>query len=32
MNGVTWDKLTELDAGKILRTLNEKYGALEIKG
>lgn len=31
MNGVTWDKLTELDAGKILRTLNEKYGELEIK-
>lgn len=31
MNGKTWKTLTELDAGKILRTLNEKYGALEIK-
>lgn len=28
-NGVTWDTLTELAAGKMLRTLSEKYGALE---
>ena len=30
-NGSTWDTLTENNAAKMLRTLNEKYGALEIK-
>lgn len=29
--GTTWDKLTDLQAAKMLRTLNDKYGALEIK-
>lgn len=28
-NGTDWDKLTELEAGKMLRALNEKYGALD---
>jgi hypothetical protein len=28
-NGTNWDKLTELEAGKMLRALNEKYGALD---
>lgn len=28
-NGTNWEKLTELEAGKMLRTLNDKYGALE---
>lgn len=27
-NGTNWDKLTEMQAGKMLRALNEKYGAL----
>lgn len=27
-NGTSWDNLTELEAGKMLRALNEKYGAL----
>ena len=31
INGTNWKNLTELQAGKMLRTLNEKYGALEIK-
>lgn len=30
-NGTTWEKLTELEAGKMLRTLNDKYGALEVQ-
>ena len=28
-NGTNWKNLTELEAGKMLRTLNDKYGALE---
>ena len=28
-NGTDWNKLTELEAGKMLRALNEKYGALD---
>lgn len=28
-NGTNWENLTELDAGKMLRTLNDKYGALD---
>lgn len=28
-NGATWDTLTELNAGKMLRSLREKYGELD---
>lgn len=30
-NGVTWKTLTELQAAKMLRSLNEKYGALPVE-
>lgn len=31
-NGTSWERLTELEAGKMLRALQAKYGDLEIQG
>ena len=31
INGTSWEKLTDMQAGKMLRALNEKYGALGIQ-
>lgn len=31
VNGTNWEHLTDLDAAKMLRALNDKYGALEVQ-